>query len=487
MTESSVRTRDWRFHVLAFAVCLSSLVFRLQLDGVTVSPDGELYIRLAENLARHGCLSESDPIAAQCVPSWGGQPPGYPLFIATVATLLGPAPIHIVVGQSLAFALALYYLLISAARLNLNRVLLTVSGLVVALSPAVAGVSRWILTETLGAAAALWVLGECCKAIADRKVSVLRISIAVVATALTRWDMIWIVVLPLVIVWSLYAPREALSKSARVLCLAVTPYAFLVLRAGLVGLPLMPVSVRATPDEVPPGFLHFWQRAAISEGATQTFLWGVWGKDYGEIRQRRDWNSFLPLEKPTEFDGLFESLAAQSDGQGVSTAIDLRFEAEARRLARYGGLQYWTKVVFTRGYRMWTSPESIFGWFHAGTTRPDQLLRWVADTERLLFLILLLVSLALARNAPVRSLLAGILAVVCLRTVFLASVAALEIRYLIPTLPLMHFGAVALWAGRRPEGKSGLEKGSPLARTTRSVESTSFPDRAHGSVGDTAI
>jgi hypothetical protein len=225
----------------------------------------------------------------------------------------------------------------------------------------------------------------------------------------------------------------------------------LVLRGVLVGLPLLPPATRATADEVPRGFLHFFQRAAISERATQTFLWGVWGKNYSEIREHKDWDSFLPNGSPAAFQQLFGSLAAQPDGQTMTAVLDNQFEAEAGRLARVGGLGYRARALVLRGYRMWTASESIFGWFYLDQTGHGALLRRLADSERLLFLALLLVSLACARDPLARNALAWIVAFVCLRTVFLAYVGALEIRYLI------QFGAFAPWAliGGRPGEAQG--------------------------------
>jgi len=444
-----------RLHAVAMLISAAAVVLRLTLPGVTVSPDGVLYLRLAENLGRHFCLSESDPLTAECAPSWGGQPPGYPLFIASIGRLFGYAPTTIIAAQSLAFGIALCYLLISAGRLKVSRTLLFVSVAVVAFSPAVAGVSRWILTETVAASAVLWVLAECYRSIGAGRVSVPRVSLAVVAAAMMRWDMIFVAVLPIGVAATLHPPRIAFGKIVRICGAAVAPYAVLVLRAGLIGLPLLPPSVRATPQEVPPGVLHFWETAAITERATATFLWGVWTRDYRAIRRHEDWNSFLPLRTPAEFDGLFESLAALEDGQSVPAVEGQEFEAEARRLAVDGGWSYRVRVLLARAYQLWNGRESIFGWFFTNRTPYVRVLRRVADAERSLFLVLLLIGLWCARSTLARNVLAGILAVVCLRTAFLAGVTALEIRYLIPTLPLVQFGAVAGWAFRT--SKPGAE------------------------------
>jgi asparagine N-glycosylation enzyme membrane subunit Stt3 len=76
---------------------------------VAKDPDSYLYLSLAANLAQNFCYSWSTAATHLCIPTWGYQPPGYPLFIAITQWLTFPNDRVVVVSQTVIFAGAAIY------------------------------------------------------------------------------------------------------------------------------------------------------------------------------------------------------------------------------------------------------------------------------------------------------------------------------------------------------------------------------------------
>src|ERR1019366_1749948 len=160
-----------------------------------------LYLSLAKNIIQHFCYS-ADP---NCAPAWERQPPGFPLFIAFVSLIAGPSSQQIVQFQTLTFGGAILYLLYSARKLfearNLGgAVLLSISPLTIAWS-------RYILTETISAAAALYVLAECMRSLEKRKLRTVGIGVSAGMAILVKWDLITLFALVLPIALYLHPLR----------------------------------------------------------------------------------------------------------------------------------------------------------------------------------------------------------------------------------------------------------------------------------------
>lgn len=434
----TVETTTGRQHLYLIVVCSAALASRLLLDGIQITPDGNHYLHVAHNLASNLSLG---------APGWEGlhQPPGYPLFIAAVGLLFGFAPLNVVVAQSVIFSLALWYLLLCAARLKPNFILLILSGLAIALSPSIIGISRWIFTETLASAATLWLLAECCNSMSTRRISTLRTSAAIAACVLIRWDMIWTVVLLAVVAYWLYAPREAIKKWFLICSLSFIPYAALAIRAVLLGITIVPPTLIATSEEVPEGVVSFWRTTAVTQSATANFLWAVWGRQYKKVLQ--DPNSFF-LEDPGRYSSLFESLASLPDGKPVPPELDSAFSEAARRISIEGGIEHRLKILGLRIYNLWVSDDRVFKWFYLTDAQPYTALQKLARYERIFYLCLLFLCVAFTMCKTYRVLATAVLLMVMARTVFLALFTALEIRYFVALLPSIQFAAIALWSRR---------------------------------------
>ena len=444
------------------ALSLTAFALRLLIisTGVEVSPDGKQYIRIAENLIHHKCYSTSDPAAGLCEPTWSNQPPGYPFFIGSVSLVFHSlSPTIIVVLQTAAFCAALYYVLWAAARLKIPTRYLIVAGTIVALSPVTVGWSRWVLTETLSAAAGLLVLAECLNVLTLNRISTLRFCIAIGLCALMRWDMIWVAIPFMAVAIVLCGLRKAVPKIAAVGALAAIPYVAAIVRAVVVGLPLLP-SPYPPIDEIPPGIQSFWKKTAVTQNATAALMWPVWDRRYSRVLPRFRPDAFLvrgDAHRP------FHVLVATADGAPVSKEVDESFRTTVA--GEYGeGYLRSGKLLLLRTYHMWCDRDDLSRngyWSVPG----EALLTLAGDIHRFAVLLLAVCCFVRIRRGPARALLGGILLMIAARTLHLASLTALEIRYLSSCFPPLEFAAVAVWGlesarrGRWPKGSPPSSKG----------------------------
>src|SRR6516162_2910547 len=108
---SAITISSWNLIVLCCAIIVCGLAFHAMIYEPILNPDSALYIKLADNLRSNWCYSGSDPVQAQCRPTWAYQPPGYPIFIAVAGIFLPNSVVAIVAGQVLVFLAAVLCLL----------------------------------------------------------------------------------------------------------------------------------------------------------------------------------------------------------------------------------------------------------------------------------------------------------------------------------------------------------------------------------------
>ena len=426
--------------LLAVAVAV-----RAGLPNPKVTPDGELYLTLAGNLAVHQCYSDSPPASGECRPSWGNQPPGYPVFIAG-AKLAGIAsPRGLAITQTVMFVLA-----IAAAAVCLRRYNAISGGwaiatvLVLSFSPVTSGWSHWILTETLGAAASLMVIVQCLRSLKEKSFRWLPVCIWLATATMLRWDLIWLTLPVFVVFWRLRNTPGILFKGAAVAASIIIPMSLLVVRALAVGLPPVPTMLNAGPDELPPGIVKFWRTTSIRQTSTSVLLWNVWNRDYESIATSFDDRAVVgTVPRPALHDALM-SLSALRRGEPVPAELDARYAKLADDAAAAGGATYWPSVWLHRAVTLWTAGDEITKSGLAGDF--EAVLRIY---RTLLVLIVLSAPMLFPSATPERSLAVGVAAAVVARTLFLVVMNGLETRYLAPVLPSMELLAVMLVATLR--------------------------------------
>lgn len=183
-----------------------SVVLRLLLTHPIATPDSQTYLALADNLVQHGCYSTR----ADCVPTWATEPPGYPIFIAMFSALAGFYKVVLFQTLLLAFGISLFYLLYVASRLfgpNFGGAVL------IAISPLTVGWSQYLLTETLAAAAAMYVLAECIKSLIEERFRVVGIAVSMAIATIIRWDLITLSALVLPVALHLHSLPQAFRKA----------------------------------------------------------------------------------------------------------------------------------------------------------------------------------------------------------------------------------------------------------------------------------
>jgi len=404
-----------------------------------VSPDGELYLRIADNVIANGCYSDSPPAERACHPTWANQPPGYPLFLA-VSRVAG-APVRALPAlQIFLYAVAAIYALACLRReLGMARPWVYATGLVLALSPLTIGWSHWILTETVAAAAALWLVADCIRSASTRTFRTGPLAISLAAATFVRWDLIWLSVPIMAVAWHLRRTPGILFR----LCVVGTPVstliALLIARAAIVGLPLVPSALNAGPDELPPGIVTFWNVASTRQTATSGLLWRVWNRQYQKIADTFDYDSLSGRVDASAFRSVLRDLSSVPDGRPVPDSIDQRFAGLARDAVRNGPVRYWLSVWLARAASMWLHPDTLnfSGWLqnHEPYFHPYR--------EVLLALVLLAPAF-FPRGSALRVAAGGLVLFIIGRTAFLVVLNGLESRYLTPFIPAMELVAVAL-------------------------------------------
>jgi hypothetical protein len=354
----------------------------------------------------------------------------------------------IIVVQIFAYCVAILYLLHAARSILHNSVAVLWTGAVLALSPLAAPWSQWVLTESLATAGTIWVMAECLRALDADRMRVVPVALALAFTMLMRWDQVWVAVPVLMIVVHLHGIRPAVLRAALILTLAFTPYALLVARAGIVGLPLVPP--RLDSSELPPGIVTFCNTASIKQTAIQGLLWRVWDRRYGAIERDFDYQALADGIDQSELRRLMRALSSVPDGATVPPALDDSFAALAARYCRADALRCRVWIPIERAIHLWSDRDRITysGW----SWRSDQSFESARTVYRLTLLgLTVLLLIATWKDRRWRLLIGAVLAYVACRTLFLTSVTAIELRYLAPMIPPIEFVAAfasACIAGR---------------------------------------
>jgi hypothetical protein len=440
------------------AIFLVSFGVRVSLDAPGISPDGWMYLRMAENISLNGCYSESPPADAPCIPYWGPKQPGYPVFIAVIKAFSNSL-VGIVIFQSLLVSAAITYTICCAVPFFRNLAGATLAGFVLALSPLTVPYSDWLLTETLAVAASLWVVAECLRSLATRRFRTAHISFAILIAVFIRWDLIWLFLPITIVAYTLLDLRSAIYKLVGVLCVVSVPILLLILKAVVAGLPPVPRLLSASDDQVPPGIVAFWKATAVSVRAARGLVWPVWGRNYDAIEKRFHDGS---VSKRVDREGLGSALKALSkvpNGQPVPNHVDESFALLARDFTSNN--PYYARFIIPveRAIAIWTEADRVSSMTNYGAVAPHITLYWLS------LLSLTLAAVAFFRSQTLElAFITGILMFIFCRTGFLVSLGALETRYLVPFFPLMEL-ASALFLTRFfiRRGDKGNHRPSELA------------------------
>jgi len=453
---------------IALAPRLALAVFFPETSG-----DSSVYLAVAENIRRNGCVSLSDPASAACAPDWGGNhAPGYPLFLAAVRLVFGGNPVAAGATAALILALAVTYATAALARLVNDHRWALAGGLLAALSPLTVPWSRFVLTEALASAIWLWLFAELMRAFARRRLQILPLALAGTAAAFVRLDSVTLVVPVVMTAFFVHSPAAALRRCLVLGLLVALPLGLWWYRSVAAGLDPVPNLVRVpTGWPQPAGYLDWNHTWLVSQ-------YQYPGADYPLREGRYDRLSvpataFRSESEREQVEALLTELAGHS-GRPFPAHIDEAFAdlAAAKRAAE--PLRQRLLLPLRRAAVLWVNPFDSAGWpVKLGgaardadplTTALRHPLTAVVKAGTGVYRVALVVAImglvawcALRRRA-VPAVLALVAAHALTRSVVLAELVLIEPRYVVPLVPWLELAlvpaALALWPRAQSSGVS---------------------------------
>jgi hypothetical protein len=267
----------------------------------------------------------------------------------------------VVVVQSLLFGFAATMALWAAHCWHKRPIVLFASAGIIAISPLSLAWPRWLLTEPLASAAGLWVLALLYRSAISSKPRVFQMGLAVTVATLLRWDQIWLLVPVSILLIHVSRIRKGLLQIALISSCACTPALVMVVRAYIVGLPLLPSMI--SDPALPPGVVAFWKEASLNEQATARFLWRIWNKQYSTIADDFDYRAIrddLPMERVRE---LLNRVQEVPNKTPLPTQIDAEF-ARIAKSPELSGRETYLLLLLERAKEMWFNNDvlTLSGW-----------------------------------------------------------------------------------------------------------------------------
>jgi len=443
--------------------------------------DSDNYVTVAENIYRNFCVSHSDPTSGACTPYWGGnQPfPGYAAFISLAWLIGGTSPVSVQLLQALVAALAIARMAYAVLVFTRRRDMAFAVGCVLAVSPLQVAFSRAILTETLATATTIWVFAELILSLAEKRLRLLSLGLALVAAIFIRTDAI--VLIPVVAGVGFYLhPLPVALKRGTILGLIVAvPLGAWVARSVAVGLPPFPAPASGFGWTLPPGMMSWAMTWTENEGDERSYIIPLFQAQYSKIEVPD--SAYRSAAERQEVQANLAKLASY-DGQPVPADIDHAFASLAAARRHAEPLQSYVVKPLKRCLYIWLSPSYAFDWptrripnlegaamVHAAYSSLGGLLaiiknypidvaqRALINAYRLAVAIGFLVIAALSGAGPLRSLrpiiaIAG--AYTLIRTLFMGAFApGVGTRYIVETLPAMEvvctLAVISFWHARR--------------------------------------
>jgi hypothetical protein len=432
--------------VYLLIVATFAALFHMNIGEPRILNDSRYYMTVAENLATNACYASSNPAAAECKPTWGNQPPGYPVFITMLRLVGHGRPHEIVAAQTIIFITATVAYLFAAYLLWPVRPLIILLPSVVCLaSPLTAAWSAFILTDTLAASSTLFLFAALMRSIKSKSLSVYTVAPALLCATVVRWDQVCLIFSVLVLAFYLDGIRRAIPRMFAVLTPTAMVFTLLIARAALIGLPPLPSIV--SDQALPPGIIYFWRVSTLSPSNTTAFLWPIWNRTFERIPIDFDYNAIPIALKTDRLHDLIGRLGTLSDGDLVPPDLDQEFGSLAAEFQSAHPLSAFLEVPLVRAWKLWVAEDLVF---HSGWEDT-----YFEPLRRLYRVFLLLSSplifLLSGKDNSARMLALAVLVYVISRTLFLVEYTALETRYLVPMLPLLElqfFFLAALFVDR---------------------------------------
>ncbi len=372
--------------------------------------------------------------------------------------------------------------------------------MLLSLSPLDVGFSRAVLTETLAIGTTEWVLAELILSLAERRLRLVPLGLALVAAIFIRYDAILLCLLTAGVGFHLHRFGTAVRRGAVVALIVTLPLTGWMYRSVAVGLSYFP-SPATTREELPyASHIMQWGMTWIDTPEQMArFGWPLLGGSYSSMRVPP--SAYVTKAEREEVERLLAALSRRRL-KPVPSEIENAFAALAIARRRSYPLTVFVYKPIMRVISLWGDVYSSYGWPIGFRTSQSVKIAdaithggargWVAMitkyplqvTGKILlsgykFLVILIFILALLlrhANLPrqMRELLILFGAYAVVRTALLASglVPTMEIRYIVETLPGLQVGcavAIMFWMSPRPYLTDNLSNTSNV-RLENSVE-----------------
>ena len=350
---------EWGLIIL---VVLAPRLTMIWIGGQQISGDSFLYMGVARNIAENFCVSLSDPSGGVCAPHWGGnQLPGYPAFMAAVWWVSGGEFKFVPPAQSLVFAVAAAVLAAALRRAGAEANAVRLVVLVLAVSPSLVGWPRMLLTETLSAAAAIWLLAELVKSVAERRPRIVPTAIAMAIGIFIRYDFV-LMLLPVGLTMLYILPVfQALRSLIAVLLICALPIVGWAARAAAVGLPpVPPYGLTPHGEELPPGIFKWIGVWLVYQHDLRESVWALVNYDYNDFHPPL--SAYRSESERRVVEGHIATLSKNFLGVSPPTEIDNDFAKLARARIETEPVRYWLVLPVRRALAMWLAPTPSMGW-----------------------------------------------------------------------------------------------------------------------------
>ena len=441
--------------------------------------DTSTYELLATNIMRGCGLSHSDPNSSECVLTSGGYFPGYPAFIASTWMIFGKSVYAVLLAQLVCYLLALYWLLIALVRLTNGTKAMIGVGVLLALSPLQVGWFRFILTEPLAIATATWFLAELIISVANRKLRVFHLALALSASIYVRPDTIFMVMGVFLVSFYIYDFKNSIKQIFIVVLLTTLPVSGWLVRNFLIG--HTPLGMWSEVAPKAPGYFMWLNTWVVNEYEQADANHTVWRADYSEIKIHR--SRYISDEEFAKIQLLTNELSA-FNGKKFPEKIDHQFYELAIKKISSRSKYIPIQIYFERAFWLILNPFSSWGLpfemreidrsavnnaiKNADLVRLNQLLSGyklvifgkiavflyrVLIFATFIYLAVLIVFKPIPKNFSsftneIRVLVLAVALVAIARIIFFISRGSLESRYLIEVVPWVECCCVLLFIAR---------------------------------------
>jgi len=357
----------------------------------------------------------------------------------------------VVLFQAALFSIAAAIALWSSYSWHKSIPALISSLILITLSPLSIAWPRWVLTETLAAAAGLLVFAALFCSFAAQRMKVIKTGIAIALAIFLRWDQIWLLVPAFLCAFYLGGYSRGLRHTVTIGLIAIFPILAMIGRAGLVGIPLLPNNSITSDPYLAKGVWVFFQKTALTQDATSGFLWSMWDRRYEELNRVFNYDSIFSSYDTVRFRSLTDRISALPNGSPLPADIDAEL-VDLAGASKKLGIGLTLNFTFQRAIKMWTAMDTIFysGWMQLPSAKTVETFSFA---YRILLIITCILLLLRARGVEF-VLLVGLICYIAFRTFFFASLTMLEIRYLMPMFPVMEVALVSLAVRGRKQARN---------------------------------